>query len=101
MCWLDGDEDEPIIGWPLRGVIAEAAGLRPGRAELPDWLDSLTEQVIDQLQHAVGQAADVALGPSHLGVAHGDVAHGRARRRRARQHLGRPSRRGLGGEAVL
>jgi hypothetical protein len=50
IAWIDGHEDEPVIGWPLGGLIAEAAGLRPGYAELPDWLDTFTEHVVAELQ---------------------------------------------------
>lgn len=50
VCWMDGHQDEPVIGWPLSGVIAEATGLRPGRAELPDWLDTFTARVAAELQ---------------------------------------------------
>jgi hypothetical protein len=47
---MDGHEHEPVIGWPLSGVIAEAARLRPGRAVLPDWLDTFTGHVVAELQ---------------------------------------------------
>jgi hypothetical protein len=46
--WIEGHEDEPVIGGPLSGVIAEAVGLRPGRAEVPDWLDPFTARVIGE-----------------------------------------------------
>jgi hypothetical protein len=48
--WLEGEEDRPVLGWPLSGVIAEAAGLCPGHTDLPEWLDMFTQHVAEELQ---------------------------------------------------
>ncbi len=49
IAWMADQVDHPGVGWPLSGVIAEVAGFRPGRDELPDWLDTFTEHVSAQL----------------------------------------------------
>ena len=48
-CWIEGDPEAVIVGWPLDGTLADLLGYDVVHETWPEWIDNLAVEIEAEL----------------------------------------------------